>query len=54
MNIKELRIELIMKEKTAIWLSQKLGYSPAYMYRCVAEGKEKEVKRIEKILSEVK
>jgi len=53
-NVKELRIELIRKEKTATWLAQQLGYSPAYMYRMIAEQREKEMKRIVKILEAVK
>lgn len=53
MTIKELRIELIKKEKTAIWLASQLGYSAAYMYRVIEEKKEKEIERIKKILNEV-
>ena len=54
MNIKEFRIELIKKEKTALWVSQQLGYSPAYMYRMIAVQNEEQIGRIKKILSEVK
>ena len=53
MTVKDLRIELIKKEKTAKWLAKKLGYSTTYMYHCIAFNKTKEVERIKKILSEV-
>ena len=52
-NIKELRIELIKKDKTAIWLSEQLGYSRTYLYRVVQDQKQSELERIKKILSEV-
>jgi len=52
-TIKELKIKLIEKDKTAIWLSTQLGYSPAYMYRVIEEKKEKEIERIKTILSNV-
>jgi hypothetical protein len=54
MNIREFRVELYTKGKTALWLANELGYSPAYMYRMIKNNNEKEVKRIKKILSEVK
>jgi hypothetical protein len=53
-TVKDLRIELIKAEKTAIWLAEQLGYSTTYMYHCIAFGKKKEIERIKKILSEVK
>ena len=52
MTVIDLKIELIKKQKTARWLAQQLGYSTQYMYHCIKEKKEKEIKRIEKILKE--
>lgn len=54
MDVKELKIELIKKDKTARWLAEKLGYSTSYMYQCIAFKKEKEINRIKKILKEEK
>ena len=54
MTIKDLRIELIKKEKTATWLSQQLGYSNAYLYKVIEQQKTKEIERIKKILSDTK
>jgi hypothetical protein len=52
MTVKDLRIELIKKGKTAIWLAAQLGYSNTYMYRVIEKGNAKEIGRIKKILSE--
>ena len=54
MDIRDFRIELYTKGKTALWLANELGYSPAYMYRMIKNKNEKEIDRIKKILSEVK
>lgn len=53
-NLKDLKLELVKAEKTAVWLAQELGYSTTYMYDCIKSGKEKEIKRMEKILKGVK
>ena len=53
MTIKELRIELIKRNKTISWLATKLGYSTAYVYKVIDMQKQNEVERIKKILSEV-
>ena len=50
---KDLRLELVKAEKTATWLAQQLGYSPAYMYKCIQEQKQKEINRMIKILEAV-
>ena len=52
-TVKDLKLELVKAEKTAKWLAGELGYSTSYMYQCIAFKKEKEIKRMEKILNEV-
>ena len=50
MNLKELRIELLKKDKTITWLSHQLGYSTTYLYRVLEMQKGTEIKRIKNIL----
>ena len=52
-NVIDLKLELVKRRKTARWLAEQLGYSTSYMYQCIAFGKEKEIERMKKILSEV-
>lgn len=53
MTVKELKIELIKKDKTARWLAQQLGYSTTYMYYCINMKIEKEIIRMKEVLEKV-
>ncbi len=53
MTLKELRIKLAEKEKTATWLAQQLGYSTSYLYQVIADNIKKEIDRIKNILEEI-
>ena len=53
-SAKELKEILDEKGLAANWLSAKLGYSTSWMYKCVQLENEIQVKRILKILREMK
>ena len=50
MTVIDLKIGLIKKQKTSVWLAQQLGYSTKYMYDCIKKQNVKEIDRIKKIL----
>ena len=50
MNLKEIKIALIKKDKTLVWLAQQLDYSSTYLYKVINDQNKKEINRIKNIL----
>ena len=46
----KIKLALMYKNKTMIWLSSQLKYSPQHMYTCINQKKESELYRIQKII----
>ena len=49
-NKNAIKLALIYQQKTMIWLSNQLGYSPQYMYQCINNRNEDELLRIKNII----
>lgn len=49
-NKNAIKLALIYQQKTMIWLSNQLGYSPQYMYQCINNRNEHELLRIKNII----
>lgn len=50
LTLKELRIKLAEKEKTAVWLAAQLGYSTKRLYQVIQIQRQEDIKKIKEIL----